>query len=141
MFIQRKSEKKVSQRTRLLWKMRSFISQNLAKYVYQTLISPIFTYCDFVYDGMSKKNKNKLQINQNAALRALERCPLDYQLNRLHNKLKIDTLAVARQKSTLKMVYRGLSNSGPPSLNSMFCKYTPARTLRSDNQDLHDTAS
>ena len=129
-----KIEKKVSQRTRLLWKMRSFISQNLAKYLYQTLINPIFTYCDFVYDGMSKKNKDKLQISQNAALRAVKRCPMDYPLSRLHNELEIDTLEVCRQKSTLKMVYRGLNDLGPPSLNSIFKTYIPTRTLRSENQ-------
>ena len=70
--------KKVSQRTRLLWKMRNFISLDLAKYLYTTSIQPVFIYCDFIYDGTSKTNKQKLQICQNSALRAVKNCRLDY---------------------------------------------------------------
>ena len=61
---------------------------------------------------------------------------MDYPLKRLYEELEIDTLAVSRQKSNLKMVFRGLSNSGPPNLNSMFEQYIPAKSLRSENQSL-----
>ena len=126
--------KNVSQGTRMLWKMRSFISQNLAKYLYQTLIIPIFTYCDFIYDSTSQCNKNQIQVSQYAAFRAIKRCPFDFPTERLHTELEIDTLAISRQKSTLKMVFRGLVNSGPPELNSLFEAYVPSRSLRSESQ-------
>ena len=63
--------KKVSQRNRL-WKMRNFIPESLAKYLYTTLIAPMFNYCDFIYDGTSNYNKHKLQVMQNASLRAVK---------------------------------------------------------------------
>ncbi len=126
--------KKVDQRTRLLWKMRNFITQDLAKYLYQTLINPIFTYCDFIYDGTTQKNKNKLQIKQNAALRAVTHSKIDTAMYRIHDELLLDDLTVSRRKSTLKMVYRGYSNQGPPHLNKMFENYIPSRNLRSENQ-------
>ena len=52
--------KKVNQRNRILWKLSNFIPETLAKYLYQTQIHPIFSYCDFLYDGTSVANKQKL---------------------------------------------------------------------------------
>ncbi len=124
--------KKVSQRNRMLWKMRSFISEPLAKYLYTTLIAPNFMYCDFIYDGTTANNKQKLQTIQNASLRAIKRTKLEYPVSRLHDELKIDFLEDSRKKSTLKMVYRGVNNIGPPVLNKLFEKYQPSRHLRSE---------
>ncbi len=49
--------KKCNQRNRMLWKIRSFIPQEQAKYSYKTLIHHLFTYADFVYDGTSVTNQ------------------------------------------------------------------------------------
>ena len=49
--------KTVRQRTRLLWKMRSFINTDLAQDSYVSLIEPVFIYCCHLYDGTSKANK------------------------------------------------------------------------------------
>ncbi len=122
--------KKTNQRTRLLWKMRNFITKDLDKYLYTTLINPIFTYCDFIYDGTSQRNKDKLQVKQNAALRAITRSPIDTSVHLIYADLQIDKLAIARRKSTLKMVYRGYSKQGPPQLNKMFENYVPPGQLR-----------
>ena len=126
---------KVSNRNRLLWKLRSFIPESLAKYLYTTLIAPVFTYCDFIYDGTSETNKNKLQIIQNASLRAIKRTRLEYPTKRLHDELNIDYLEVTRKKSTLKVVYRGVNELGPPILNNLFSAYLPNRPLRSEKHN------
>ncbi len=128
--------KKVNQRTRIMWKVRNFIDLNLATYLYKTLIHPLYTYCDFVYDGCNASNKLKLEISQNAALRAVNKSPYDYPIARLHDDLEIDNLTTSRQKSTLKIVYRALSNTGPERLNNMFTVYEPNRQLRSANEKL-----
>ena len=75
-------------------------------------------------------------MKQNAALRAVARCPIDTNLHRLYDELKIDNLTVARQKSTIKMVFRGYKDQGPPRLNHMFQNYIPSRNLRSENSML-----
>ena len=103
--------------------MRNFLTKDLAKYLYTTLINPIFSYCDFIYDGTSQRNKDKLQVKQNAALRAITKSAIDTAVCRIQDDLQIDNLAIARHKSTLKMVYRGYSKQGPPQLNKMFEKY------------------
>ena len=74
--------------------MRSFISQDLALYLYKTLIHPVITYANFIYDGGLKTNLSKLQIAQNGALRAVCKCKPDYSVARLHDELEIDMLSV-----------------------------------------------
>ena len=69
-----KVTKKANQCTKMTWKMRSFIDENLAKYLYKSLIHPIFGYCDFIYDGCNKGLAKKLQIPQNNALRVVKKC-------------------------------------------------------------------
>ncbi len=128
--------KKWNQRDRLLWKIRSCIPESLAKYLYKTLINPLFAYGDFVYDGTSMENEQKLQICQNNFLRAIQKCAYDYSIAKLHDELEIDTLATGRKKSSLKMVHRGLYNTGPEGLNNIFNFYQPKRALRSECQFL-----
>ncbi len=81
---------KVSQRTHVLWKICNYIPETLARYLYTTLIHPLYLYCDFIYDGCSITMQNKLQTSQNAALRAVKKCRQDYPVQKLHDDLSID---------------------------------------------------
>ena len=112
--------------------MRSFIDENPAKYLYNTLIHPLYGYCDFIYDGCNQSQENILQIAQNNALRAVKKCQRDYPTSLLHSNLMIDDLKTCRIKSTLKIVYREVHNQGPPELNQLFNLYIPGRSLRSE---------
>ena len=64
---------KVNIHTKLLWRIRSFISQELAFTLYRSLTEPHFGYCSFILEGISKTNVNKLQVQQNCALWAVKR--------------------------------------------------------------------
>ena len=112
----------------MLSKMQSYIDGRLAKFLYNSLISPIISYCDFVYDGCPVTVKNRLQVAQNNALRPVKKYQRDYPTQQLRNSLEVDDLETARKKSTLKMVYRGVTNQGPPELNSMFDIYQAVRS-------------
>ena len=81
-------------------------------------------YCHFIYDGCT----------QIAQKRAVRKCQSDYPVKRIHEELKIDYLRIERQQSTVKMVYRGLHNLGPPQVIEMFNYYVPNRCLRSENK-------
>ncbi len=124
--------RKVGQRIRMLWKMRGFISQDLALYLYKSLIHPVITYGDFIYDGGLKLNLSSMQIAQNKALRAVRKCKPDYPNKRLHAELGVEMLDV----STAKMVFRGIHNQGPPELNNMINIYAPNRALRLETLNL-----
>ena len=116
--------------------MRSFILQNLAKYLYTTLIQPIFSYGDSVYDGMNLSNKSILQVLQNSSLRAVKRCARDYSEKELHDDLEIAYLQGSHRKSALKIVYCGLHNNGPTKLNARFNFYEPTRSMHSAMKQL-----
>ena len=81
---------KVNQWTRILWKPREYIDESLAKYLYMTLINPLFGYCDFIYDGCSSEVSRRLQVAQNGALRAIKICKIEYPVTKLHDELEID---------------------------------------------------
>ena len=127
---------KVNQRTKVLWKTYNYIDGGLAKYLYLTMIHPLYTYSDSIYDGCSVSNANCLQISQNAALRAVRKCPPYYPTRNVYSSLELDTLDVSRIRSTLKLVYRGVNHLGPPDLNEMFTLYKPTCSLRLENQML-----
>ena len=128
--------KKVNQRTRIVWKVRNYVTEELAKYLYLTLVQPLFTYVDYIYDGCSQKIGKKLQVAQNSALRVVKNCKRDYSATLLHNELEIEELSACRRKSAIKMVDRGYKGLGPDILNKLFIPYKPSRSLRSENQNL-----
>ena len=90
--------KKVNRGTGLLWRMRSFISQDLAKYLYKSLIEPHFTYLEYVYDACPASSSHKLQIAQNGALRAILNVDSRCSTAILHEKTGIPLLSVNRKK-------------------------------------------
>ena len=51
--------------------MRNFISYELARSLYISLIDPVFNYCCEIYDGCFLNAACKLQVAQNKALRAV----------------------------------------------------------------------
>ena len=55
--------KKVKQRTGVLWCIRNFMSRNLAKRLYTSLINPLFVYCNYVFDGCNQTNNNNNNNN------------------------------------------------------------------------------
>ncbi len=127
---------KVKQRTRLLWKMRSFIPQELALELYGSLIEPLFIYCCHLYDGCSRYNRNRLQVLQNNALRAVMMVNSRFSATDLHNTLSVDWLDVYRQRYTCIEVYKLVNGIGPPALTSQFEQTVPARVLRSNESIL-----
>ena len=98
----------------MFWKMRHFINESLAKYFYTSLVHPIISYCDFIYDGSTITAKNKLKIAHNNVLGAIKICPRDFPTKCLRDSSEIDDLATTRRKLTLKVVYRGVYNQGHP---------------------------
>ncbi len=128
--------KKVNQRTRILWKVRNFVTEDLAKYLYTTLIQPLFRYVDYIYDGCSQTVSNKLQVAQNSALRVVKNCKRDFSTTLLHNELEIEELGQYRKKSSIKMIYKGFNGLGPDILNKLFELYKPSYTLRSESKNL-----
>ena len=124
---------KVSQRTGLLWRIRSVINTNLAKELYTSLIEPHFLYADYIYDACNKTASDKLQVAQNNALRAIKKADHRYSATLLHKELNISWLHEQRKKSTCINVYKSLNNLNPAKLNEMYKIRETGRSLRNNN--------
>ena len=129
--------KEVQQWTRLLWKLRSFISKELALSLYNSLIEPIFRHCNTIYDKINLTNRRKLQVLQNSALRAVSRVNKRYSATALHSELSVEWLDVQRCKSMCTEVYKYTNGQGPQNLVAEFETMAPRRTLRSNAKIQH----
>ena len=125
---------KVNVRTKLLWRVRSFINLELAFTLYRALIEPHLLYCNFILEGTTKSNKQKLQVQQNNALRAVKCVRKCCSATELRKSLGVDDVATQMMKACCKFVYRGFYQLGPSSLNNMFELQTNVRDLRSNDQ-------
>ena len=126
-YIARKSK----QRTAVLWRMRGFISKNLAFQLFTSLIRPLYLYCDFIYDGCSNQISKQFEVLQNSALKAVRGVPGRYSATELRDELKVETLKIGRMKSSCVELYKLLEGNGPQSLVDEFKYWEPRRQLRS----------
>ena len=125
---------KVNIRTKLLWRVRNFISQDLALSLYRSLIEPHFGYCSFIIEGVSQTNINKLLVQLNNALRAVKRVYGYYSTVALYEELHLDSVVIMMKKSTCKFAYKCFYDLCPKSLNDMLILYVNERELRSNKE-------
>ncbi len=124
---------KINVRTKLMWCLRSFISLDLAKMLYRSLIQPHFLYCSFILEGTTHTNLSNLQVQQNCALRAVKGVDPIYSGECLR-ELNIDSVNIMTYKSACKFAYEGFYDLGPPVLNGMFELSVSEQELRSNEQ-------
>ncbi len=129
-----KLKAKVGQRNGLLWRLRNCIDTRLAKYLYTSLIDPLFLYCNYIYDACGVELGRELQISQNTSLRAILKVNNRYPTDQLHSETGIEWLGVTRAKSCCIEMFKLLHGIGPSSLTSEVKLYKPTRTLRSENE-------
>ena len=117
---------KVKACTATLWRCRSFITLDLAKDLYSSLIEPHFVYCCSHYDGCSTRAANLLQIAQNKALRAVMSVEQHYLSEALHRHLEIPPLSENRKYHTVCLAYCGIHDLSSTRVNDMFQPHVPS---------------
>ena len=89
---------------------------------YNTLINPLFSFNDYVYDNLSATDNNNLQVIQNSCicicLKAVRTTPRSV----LYAESGIRPLATQRSENTAGIVYLGLNKLSTPFVNSLFTK-------------------
>ena len=113
------------------------MSYELSKHLYVTLISPLFDYCNQVYDGCFMVGACKLQSAQNGALRAVLQREKRSDTTDLHNDTEIAWLDVSRKINTCCEVYKLTHGTGPHTLTELFQQLPPNRNLRSSQGVRH----
>ena len=125
---------KISSRTGLLWRIRSFINNDLALLLYSSLIYPHLLYANFILDGCAKCVIDKLKVEQNNAIRAVLKDDCRTPCVKLYRDAEVDPIDVAMKKTVCKIVYKGINDIGAPIYNEMFTYDVPNRDLRSSDK-------
>ncbi len=107
---------KVLKRLGLLYKTRWLFDLETAKMLYQTLILPHFDFGDVVYSVVPQYQYDRLQKIQNAACRLILLSDPYQSVYQLHEQLGLDTLAMRREKSLIKLTYKCMHEMAPPFL-------------------------
>ena len=84
--------KRVSSAIGGLKQMRSLVPFDTALTIYNSLIQPMFDYCDVVWDNLSITATQRLQKLQNRAARVITQQGYDARSNDIRNQLGWDTL-------------------------------------------------
>ena len=100
--------------------IRCYIGMNTVLYLYNSLIAPLFTCNEHIYDAVGTRDANKLQVTQNNCIRACLKCHNRTHRIELHQQSGIIPLYIQRQIHTVDVVHRGLNKSSTSYINNMF---------------------
>jgi hypothetical protein len=90
----------------------------LTNRIYNSLIQPLFDYCDVVWDSLPAAAG--ASILQNRAARVITRQGYDVRSNEIRKTLNWKTLAEMRDIHKLSMMYKILNNLAPNYLRDHF---------------------
>ena len=113
-------QKKITSAIAGLRRVKSFVPVNIGITIYNSLVKPLFDYCDIVLDNMSSSNAMRLQRLQNRAARVITGKGHDVRSSELRSQLKWKTLAHCRREHMLIMMYKILNNMAPTYLQDHF---------------------
>jgi hypothetical protein len=100
--------------------VREFVTLSTLLTIYNSLIQPIFDYCDVVLDNMSITLAQRLQKLQNRAGRVITCQGYEVRSNDIRSQLKWKTLSEIRNSHKLIMMYKILNNMAPVYLRDHF---------------------
>ena len=114
---------KCHSKIKLLGRIRNIIDQQTALTIYETLILPVFDYCDYLLLNISNHDSEQLQKLQNCAFRTILRVERLTPTQWTHSTLQMDTLHARRSMHTAVQVFKSLNNQTPIGCQRMF-EYT-----------------
>ena len=87
-----------------LYPIAKFLPRNILHQIYKTYISPIFDYCDVVYDGLiTLHDAHRLEVTQNRAKRLITGTPFRTSTDGLGKELGMTTLTTRREIHRLEL--------------------------------------
>ena len=104
--------------------MRPFIPIATALTIYQSLILPLFDYCDVVWDNLSLTLADRLQRLQNRAARVITREGYEVRSHDIRSRLGWNTLAERRSKHKATTMFKVLNGYAPPYMSELFSPIT-----------------
>ena len=100
----------VSHKIYLLSKIRKWITEDTAVFIYKSMIAPILDYGDIIYMGGLSANLSKLQRLQNRALRICLNIHHYLPTILLHQQTKVPNLVTRRSSNLKKYMFKQKEN-------------------------------
>ena len=112
--------RKVSSAIGGLRQARPFVDLKTAKTIYNSLIEPLFDYCDVVWDTIGAVPSTRLQKLNNRAARVITQTGYEVRSSDIRNQLGWSTLDERRQNHKSIMMYKVLNGIAPAYLKRYF---------------------
>ena len=117
-------------------KLRKMVSQNDLELVIHAFVSSRLDYCNSLFTCLNKKELSRLQLVQNSAARILTRTNRRSHITPILKTLHWLPVSVRVNFKILVLTFRALHGQAPPYISDLIQPYTPARVLRSVDQNL-----
>ena len=111
---------RVSRSINGLKQARDFVSLDVLKTIYNSLIQPIFDYCDTVWGNVNKGLANRIQKLQNRAARIITSQSYDVRSSEILKSLEWDNLALRREKRLSLLMFDVVNQKAPEYLRDLF---------------------
>ena len=102
--------KKVACRVGILGRIRGFLTKEVSILVHNTLILPLFDYCDIVWRSLLQQDQDRLQRLQHRSARIITCCT---RSSEAMNQLRWSSLSKRRSYHKVKLVFLCLNSLAP----------------------------
>ena len=115
--------------------IRQYITKDVARTLVQALVLSRLDFGNSLLSGVPKYLLDKLQRVQNTATRLVMRAPIQSRVTPLLLSLNWLPVDLRIEYKVLVFIYKALSETSPAYLQDLISTYTPARTLRSAQEN------
>lgn len=121
---------------RKISKLRSIVSKDDLELIIHAFVSSRLDYCNSLFSCLNKKELSRLQQVQNSAARLLSRSNRRTHISPILKSLHWLPVSFRFHFKILVLTFRALHGQAPSYIRDLLCPYTPARILRSVDQNL-----
>lgn len=117
-------------------KLRNMVSRNDLELIIHAFVSSRLDYCNSLFTCLNKKELSRLQLVQNSAARILTRTNRRSHISPILKELHWLPVSYRINFKILVLTFRALHGQAPSYIGDLLLPYTPARALRSADQNL-----
>ena len=117
-------------KTRNLHRINKFLPKQSRINMYNTIIVPVFDYCDVIYGGCTERNSKRLQIVQNLAVKSITGNKKYDSATPSFKELNFLNLKQRRKIHESVFIHKALTENSTPNLHQEYSQYIPNANTR-----------